>query len=340
MIPIETICTSMYKDGILHLSLQFPKADKETSDMVSREFVPSNLEYIFKIISERFSFIMVEEAGFQRPDFPKGIFRVQLQVSHIPFSDNENPIENQYWNTLVTSICEDFEVRLQKNDWGIDYDRLRDLITECWNDFEVVDRKRLDVEKLYNLVLFVMDFCKLTLSTSKIHPNLFDYMPVHIKIGEKSQYVSKRTADRMKEYLKAPFTLVDGNKMINYELPPVYYETIMANPQANGKNSYMAAMFIDIMHHFFLSFDLKKWGGRTEWSSAETALLHEVLHFFGVCKSKPTPKSSYVKSIMNDYRAYFDKCSLHSWLRYDQEYSYLMNKRFDEIFSKEYGHEE
>ena len=323
----------MIKDGFVHMLIEATKTSQEVTSAISRDSVPAGFEYIFKVISERFSYISVDESGFQMPGDPEGMFSIILHATHVPFQNNENPLANQSWNTLVASVIKDFEAMIQKNEWNINYAELKYMISECWEDFDVIDRERLDVDNLTNLILFVMDFCRLTLFTSRIHPNLFDHLYVYIKIKGKEYPVSKRTSDRIKKYLKEPLRQIDDNKMINYTLPQIIYDEIMPNPQVRNKRSYLAAMFIDIMHNFFLSIGLKKWGN-AEWSSAETTLLYEVLRFYGVCKSsKPAKNSTYVKTILNDYCDYFEKCKLHSWLRSDQEYSYLMSKKPNEIFS-------
>ena len=334
MIPINTTLRFqdiLEKDNVIHNRLEFLPSDDEAPSPVSREQVPSELEYVFQVISEWFSYIMIDEGLFPSPE---GFYWSHLQVFHIPFHDNDNPLENKNWNNLVSLVNKDFQSRLQQNEWNIDYKVLNELIIECWGEFEVVDRKRLDVRKLVNLALFAIDFCNLTLFRSKVHPSLFNYLQVPIKIGGKQYLTSKIVADSIKEYMKAPFSVVDNMKFINYQLTLVQYATYMANPQAEDKTSYITAMFTEIMHQFFMSFGLKKRAG-SEWSSAETILIYELLRFFGICNSEKSGKdSTWVKTAMRDYKDYFDKCKLYTWLRYDQEYSYLMNKRAGEIFIK------
>ena len=318
------------KDNIFHVLLDFPLSENEASSIVRLEPVPLDLEYVFKLVSESFSYISSEPGYFPTPE---GFYWSHFQVYHIPFKDLNNPSEVFHRNTLISSLVNDFESRLQKNEWNIDIDKLSELIHDSWRNFEVEDRKRLDVKKLFNLIFFVMDFCRLTMFNSKVHPFLFDYIQVPVRIGGKSYLTSRRTADRIKAYLKEPFIYVNSNKMINFQLPSVSYDSIIPNFQAYDKASYLAAMFIETMHNFFLSFGLKKRKGAT-WSPAEVSLLYDVLRFYGVCTSNKLAKqSTYVKTTMNGYKDYFEKCKLYSWIRYDQEYSYLINRNTDVVFT-------
>jgi len=325
------------KQNILYSQVDVQYDFASATDTLTKAKVLPELEYIFQLICEHFSYVEVTDS-LQYPD-SVGFYWHHLSVLLLSFKEETDPQAIYHWNELVSAVTKDYMERLEKNEWGINMDSLSGLVKDCWRDFDVVDRKRLDVNKLINLILFVYDFCRLTLHKAKLHPNLYDYLEASVTIGGKVYPTNRRTADRIKAYMKNPYTFVGPNKVLNYDLPPVEYDTYAENPQAKDKSSYIAAMFIDIMHKFFSSFELKKRKG-AEWSSAEVSLLYDLLRYFNICKSdRPAKESKYVTTTMNEYKEYYEKCSLYSWLRYDQEYSYLMNMIPEDVLCNDVSHE-
>jgi len=83
-------------------------------------------------------------------------------------------------------------------------------------------------------------------------------------------------------------------------------------------------MFVDLMHKFFLSFGLKRFG-KSEWAAPERWLIYELLRLFSLCKStKPAKETKYVTTVVNDYGDYFSRCNLRTWIRENQAYSDIL----------------
>lgn len=321
------------KDKIVYLQLCSP--DENDTLIVDVNPTPEELEYIFTLISNYFSYVEIDESAL--PYNKDGLYKLDLNVKFLPFTDQSKPSEIMQWNDLIMSVSNDFWLRRKCNLWKTKYDKLYNLIKDCWRDFPIEDRKRLDVDKLINLVIFSYDFCYMTLYNSHLHPSLYDYIKVPILISGQTLFTSRKTADKIKKYLtlyskkqKNKCTSYPEELGIDYSLPQVNYIQPTKNPYAS--DSYFAAMFIDFLHKFFNTFGIKK-RKNAEWSQAERYLIYELLCFFDICKSKKSAKDSkYVTTITNEFSDYFKKCKLDTWLRSDQEYSYLFCKQSSDFF--------
>lgn len=320
--PLYLFKRAKLVQNILYADVDITYEGYDEPGIPARIPIPLELEYVFQLISSRFTYVDI--ADLKLPD-PAGYQWHHLTVAMLPIRYNNTVADILTWNRLVASVVSDFNNRYNTNEWNINYDDLTRLVEKCLRDFHVIDRKRLEVAKLTNLILFVFDYCKLTLNKAKLHPCLYDYIKTTVKFGKKTYNTTRRTADRIKLYLTQPY-LNDGEYRILIDnLPKVTYPTYEKNPYAGDKSSYLAMMFIESMHSFFSSFGIKRIKN-SDWSKAEKHLMYEMLRFFGVCKSELSAKDSkYIKSVVDKYSDYFDKCKLHSWLRHEQEYSYLIN---------------
>ena len=253
------------KKNIVYVDEGVMSAGYDDLCIPARIKMPSELEYIFQLISCHFSYVKIEEIimpdslGHQEP-------KLAVKILHIPCENTELDISN--WNNFAESIKTDFYVRYNLNEWNIDYDALRDKVQECWTDFKIVDRNKLDIDKLTNLILFVFDYCKLTLTKAKLHPQLYDYIEKTIKFGKETYSTSKRIADSIMEYLAEPYIYISryGVHLLKDTLPEKSYPIYEQNPYAGNKSSYLAMMFIDNMHSFFSSFGIKRIKN-SEWSN-------------------------------------------------------------------------
>lgn len=325
------------KEKILYLQLS--STDDNDTLIIDKKAAPEELEYIFLLISNYFSYVEIGESIL--PCYNNELYKLDFCVKFLPFTDHNKSCEIKQWNDLVTSVSNDFIQRRKCNMWKIKHDKLYNLIEDCWRDFPIEDRERLDVDQLINLVIFSYDFCYMTLYNAHLHPSLYDYIQVPIIILGKKFYTSRRTADKFKKYLTSysekqnkeckDYSLLEATEnLVEYNLPEINYIQPSKNPYAS--DSYFAAMFIDLLHKFFNTIGIKKRKG-AEWSQAERYLIYELLRFFDICKSKKSAKDSkYVTTITNEFSDYFKKCNLDTWLRSGQEYSYLFCKQSSDFF--------
>ena len=138
------------KDKIVYLQLCSP--DENDTLIVDVNPTPEELEYIFTLISNYFSYVEIDESAL--PYNKDGLYKLDLNVKFLPFTDQSKPSEIMQWNDLIMSVSNDFWLRRKCNLWKTKYDKLYNLIKDCWRDFPIEDRKRLDVDKLINLVIF------------------------------------------------------------------------------------------------------------------------------------------------------------------------------------------
>lgn len=305
------------------------------SGSVERLLCPEELEYVFQLI--RSSFLYIDAYGDFLPARKygdKAIHFVSFFIHSLPFKDDLRAAENGQWNDLVRLVSEDFAERKESTLRGTcTYEELVDLINYCLEDFDYPDRKRLDPVKLINLVVFVYDYCILTMREAHLHPDLDQYAEGEIIIRNKPYSAPIRVCASVAEYVKKHGQLEeDAWPEVGYRLPEVRLEPTIQNPHASDSN--LSAMFVDLMHKFFLSFGLQK-RGNTQWSKGEKMLVYELLRLFKLCKSsKPAAQSKYVTTVMNDYGDYFSSCNLRTWIRNEQAYSYLMCCSIDEFVRK------
>lgn len=296
------------------------------SDPVERLTPPAELEYIFQLIRSSFLNIDVFDS-FTPPQQveDKLLYYLQFYVLSLPFNDEADNVQIEQWNDLVEGVSMDFKERKTSALRGrCSCEQLDSFVRDQIENFEYEDRERLDPEKLMNLIIFAYDYCMLTMREAKLHPNLDMYVNGVVTIREKHYFPPLRICASIKEYEPYSEDSVDGvsYRFENYELPWVKLANAVQNPHAS--DSCCSAMFVDMLHKFFLSFGLQK-RGKTEWASAEKILIYESLRLFGLCKStQPATKSKYVTTVVNEYGDYFVSCNLRTWIRENQAYSYLM----------------
>lgn len=310
-------------NGIVFAHLQDLETETESVERLAYE---EELDYIFKLICSSFLYVDSYEDYLPALEYEgKTVFTPTLCYLSLPFKDETKTVEVEQWNDLVRQIADDFNKRkdVALNSRG-SVEVLTDLIRDCIEEFDYPDRERLDLQKLVNLVLFVYDYCNLTLKEAKLHYDLDACMNGEVKIRGKSYSVPLRLCASICKYEPYSYEPVEGYSwpFENYELPPVQMTSMVENPHISDSN--LSAMFVDLMHKFFLTFGLKK-KGNSQWVKAERMLIYELLRYFGFCKSsKPASESKYVTTVMNDHRDYFSDCNLRSWIRDDQAYSYLL----------------
>ncbi len=287
---------------------------------------PGDLDYIFDLI--RTSFLNIDViSGYFLPEQieDKKVYRLSFLLLSLPFRDGAKLAEVEQWNDLVELVSRDFNERKESALRGkCSYEKLDAFIRDQIENFEYEDRERLNPEKLTNLIVFVYDYCMLTMREAKLHHNLDMYVKGVVTIREKHFFPPLRVCASVKKYEPYIEDSVDGEAYLfdNYNLPKVKLSSAVQNPHASDSNC--SALFVDMLHKFFLSFGLKK-RGKSEWSNAEKILIYESLRLFGLCKSsQPAAKSKYVTTVLNEYGDYFASCNLRTWIREDQAYSYLM----------------
>ena len=320
---IDCISEKMLKiDNILYRILNI-----STTQKYSRNLVPDELEYIFYLILHEFSFIDPHVNYYQVEDKEASGEKIEIPhftVNVLPF-EHDTDAENYVWNIIADRVISDF-YSTKDNVRPFSFKELYEYTVELVDKFPFEDRERINANKLSNLLLFIYDFCFITYKESKLHQDLWDYMLEPIQIGNREVYTTRRNIDRFKEYLKSPNIELSEDECqvpnVRYDLPDIQYDGTYENPHMG--DSYVSAMFIDLVHKFFNFFKIKK-AKNAQYSSAEKLLLLELLRFFGFSKAgAKTGKSSYITTCANQYGDYFYKCKLTTWLRKDQAYEYLI----------------
>lgn len=287
---------------------------------------PDELEYVFELV--RSSFLCFDTDSSILPpleDKGKNLRTISLTVISLPFLNEENDAEIVQWNDLVSQLSKDFQDRRESALRSkCSLEQLSELIRNGVEEFDYPDRMRLDAEKLTNLVIFVYDYCMLTMNEARLHSGLDINIYGKVTIRDKEYSVPLRICAAIDKYQPTDSFNENGITCLlpNYILPTVRLCPTVKNPHAN--DSILSAMFADLMHKFFLSFGLKR-HGKSEWAKAERMLIYELLRLFGLCKStKPATESKYVTTVINEHGKYFSTCNLRSWIRENQAYSYLM----------------
>ena len=291
-----------------------------------KDAVHEDLEYIFQLIQSHFLCVVPSEDCYQaNPDNGVIIHYFALGVLSLPFTSETDKSQIGLWNDIVKEVSYEYGERMKHMLRGkCTGKQLYELVQNCIEDFEYEDRERLDVDKLANLAAFVYDYCMLTMKEAHLYRNLDLYVDGTVRIRHKVYEAPLRRCASIRQYCKDGGIVTNHEDYLgpNYDLPPVQINDTVQNPHAN--DSYISAMFVDLMHKFFLSFGLKKFG-KSEWAAPERWLIYELLRIFGLCKSdKPAKESKYVTTVMREYGDYFTKCNLRTWLREGQAYCNLM----------------
>ena len=304
------------------------------SEQKDRVVCSEELEYVFQLIKSAFLYIQVLDDFCPGQRIEDKVFYLrQFYILSLPFKNETRWAEVEQWNELVASVTDDFFKRKAVALRGVcSYEDLEALVLDQIEGFDYDDRRRLDPVKLVNLITFIYDYCVLTMREAHLHPGLDTCIPGSIKIRKKEFRPPLRVCASIKLY--EPYVYVPDITwpFENYTLPKVQLAQEIKNPHAS--DSVMSAMFVDLMHKFFLSFGLQK-RGKSEWSRAEKELIYELLRKFGFCKSnKSAAESKYVTTVLKDYGNYFSSCNLRSWIRIDQAYSYLLGCPLEEFVRK------
>ena len=309
---------------------------KTETESVEKKEPREAMAYVFQLIRSAFLYIDAFEEEYPRLEKDgTHVNDMCFYVFSLPFKDDADKAQVEQWNDLLDNVSRDFIERRDNALRGkCDNDQLDSSLKDWVWYFDPEDRERLDIDKLKNLAIFVYDYCMLTMRESMLHPNLDLYICRKIKIRDEVYGQPLRVCASIKEY--KPFLKVsteDGDvNLVNQTLPRVTRAESVQNPHASDSNC--AALFVDMMHKFFLSFGLHKRGNAT-WTKGEKMFIYELLRLFGLCKSKqPASKSTYVSTVMNEYRSYFSSCNLRFWIRENQAYSYLMFCSVDAFVSK------
>ena len=303
----------------------------DSSAIIERNGGDPSLDYIFRLILDRFSYVESGINYFPYVEHPGYYFNYFI-VQRFPFENQEDNACSIVWNELVDRVEKDFSVRLNNIGQSSSFkDDLSKTVEKLYENFPGEDMDCLDLEKLFNLILFVYDYCMLTLRESLIHPDVDCFLLSEISIGGNKRIVSKRVAASIKHYLQSPYDYIEEyggwpeeKAYLNLDLG----SRTIPNPAGNDSN--ISAMFVDLMHSFFLSIGLKRRAG-ADWSKAEKTMLLELLRFFRFCNAEST---TYVTTVYSEHRNYFDVCHLYSWIRDDTEpYSYLLCCKSDPLFT-------
>lgn len=331
MLDIKTlkINTIGYKEGLCYLDATYDPDNELIPESVPE---PLELEYLWLLLKQGFSYINAQVGLFPLPNL-KDAYWDQFAVFRFRIENLDVPSERFAWSNLIQDVCNDFTKRRSAIlRTPSDETAFRLIISDGIEEFEPEDRLRLEPSKLEALVLFVYDYCLLSLREAVLHPQVGSYITDFITI-EGARWKSSRNINQaIERYLQDPYEVLSGTtpdgKMISQVterqgLDFQQFAVPCQNPKATDSN--VAAMFIDLMHRFFVAFGIKR---RGQWGRAEKILLYELLQFFGLCNStkKALDSTTYITTLAHEHGNYFADCNLHSWIRDpEQPYAYLMS---------------
>lgn len=331
MFDINTlrINTLGYREGLFYFDTSYDydnmlKSEKDLSLMET-----ADLEYVELLLKQNFSYIKAHVGLFPDPKIENVYFN-EFAVYRLRMENMDIPGERFAWRCLLQNIRKDFTDRRSKILRNKDASAFQHIISDGIEEFEPKDRLRLEQTKLEALVLFVYDYCMLSLRETILHPEVESYITDYLSIGG-ARWRSTRSINKSIEiYLQNPYevlslTTPDGESLsqvivkqnLDLQLSPVPCQ----NPKATDSN--VAAMFIDLLHRFFVAFGIKR---RGQWGRAEKILLYNLLQFFGLCHSqRKASDSTYISTLFNEHGNYFEDCHLQSWIRNNgQPYAYLL----------------
>ena len=274
------------QDGIVFAHLDKLETETESAERLT---CPEELEYVFQLIDTAFLHINSFEGDLPpRTDKEKLLIEKVFYVYSLPFKDTAKVAEIEQWNDLVALVSNDFAKRKATALRGkCTYEQLESLITDCLYEFKPKDRARLNPQQLLNLIVFVYDYCFITMHEAHLHPDIDKYILGKVKIREKEYVAPLRLCSSVRKYCHSGDLKRDYDPRLNCVLPLVRIKELVKNPHAN--DSYLRAMFVDLMHKFFLSFGLEK-SGKREWAKGERILIEELLRLLGVLKSSKPAK--------------------------------------------------
>ena len=332
MLDIKTlkINTIGYKEGLCYLDATYDPDNELIHEEVSVP-EPSELEYIWLLLKQGFSYINAQVGLFPYPNMKETFFDA-FAAFRFRMENMDIPGECFAWKNLLLDVSKDFSERrstILRN--PNDETAFRLIISDGIEEFEPEDRLRLEPSKLEALVLFVYDYCLLSLREAILHPLVGSYITDYITIDGARWKSSRSINQAIEKYLQDPYEVLTGTtpdgKTIRQvterqDLDFQQFPVPCQNPKATDSN--VAAMFIDLMHRFFVAFGIKR---RGQWGRAEKILLYELLQFFGLCNSKKKAlDSTYISTLAHEHGNYFADCNLHSWIRDpEQPYAYLMS---------------
>ena len=162
-------------------------------ESIEKQPFPDQLEYVFRLIHSSFLHIFPYGCYFPVQEEDKTYYMLSFNIFSLPFKDETKVAEIEQWNDLVKLVSDDFAERRDSALRGnCAFDKLDSLIKDCLEDFDYPDRIHLDPEKLLNLVIFVYDYCILTMKEAHLHYDLDYFVKGEVTIRKKTYYPPHR----------------------------------------------------------------------------------------------------------------------------------------------------
>lgn len=284
------------------------------------------LEYIYQLLVNKFSYFQI---------LP---FSGQTMIARYPMADQEifshalKKIERDYLNRVNTIVTNPFLIP----GFSTNREGIRKALESALRDLSPSDQDRIDITKMFNLVLFVSDYCTQVFCHASTHP-IYNRITWKTVLVDKIKITTTIEAIGMVEdYLSRPVEQVSfhDDKIVFGPRDGALYtqsvRTYVTHKRGGSKN--VITMFCDLFRAFFqlLGTDKREGAGV---SKAETWFLAEMLNALGFKRIKYTTVSSYLA----DNKDYYLDCKLYEWWR-DNEYSNLfLNDYYDSFIEAESG---
>ena len=268
------------------------------------------LEYVIRLIKKSFIY--------------RSVLMPFIPVHCLGKEDLTNPI---VWNKMINELNSDFLDRLEEIPRGnFTKDKVVKVLTDEFVDYlSREDYRKVDLEKLYLLTLFIYDYVQFSFQEMALNQFIkLGNVETCLEVDDEKFRSTALIDDMLIEYITHPFAFKrddsrniiirqfkDGEMYVPSELK------IEKHPQSNVNN--MTAMFFDLFRQFFMTMNLTKRKGAS-LSELETNLIAKLAR---ICKICNTDRGASVAAMYKQHKNYFLECKLYSCIR-ENEYGHLM----------------
>ncbi len=273
------------------------------------------LDYIIRLIKSSFTYRSV-----LIPSLPQYLLGKE---------DMENPF---IFNKLINDLNKDFLERIDQIPRGkFTKDSIDIIIKSFINKLSKEDRKLIDKDNLYYLLLFIYDYVQFSFNEMKVNQHIKVHLDSPLIEIDGEKYLSNAlVAEMLSEYINRPLSIMeaDGNKVLvisddnQLYVPDEISEE--RHPCSNVNN--MVAMFYDLFQKFFINLNLTKRKGAV-LSALESDLIAQLAKACDLCK---TDRATSVAAMYKQHKNYFLDCRLYYYIR-ENQYGRLMINDFDEL---------
>lgn len=279
------------------------------------------LEYVNSLLLQRFSFLQVLPFG---PPTPIAKYDLTKQEVY-------NVVGQSIRSDLIDREHEIIKNPLMIPGFTTTAEEIKKGLPVAVNELRGKDGERIDLDKLYFLVLFISDYCSQVFKNAELHPVYERREKKSIVIDGDEILTTIEANNMVLNYLNQPVKTMysRGDDIVigprNGQLYPASIE-MRQHPQYDSKN--LIAMFCDLFRSFLRSFgtDHREGAGLSDMDKRFIACILQTLGY-------KKASESIVSSYLAERRDYFRKCKLYDWLREGPYSNLFLNDMDEELYS-------